>query len=114
MKVSEEFPSKYLKAADLNGAQPTLQIAEVVKEEVGQDKQKKMVLYFQDRKKGLVLNKTNSAALAAKFGDDTTDWVGKNAQLFTELVHFQGRTTDGLRVRPMVTLKQELSDEIPF
>jgi hypothetical protein len=114
MKVSQEFPSKYLKAADLNGSQPTLKIESVVKEEVGRELQKKMVCYFEGRQKGLVLNKTNSNVLAFKFGDDTEEWIGKSVELYSEPVTFQGRTTDGLRVRPLVPAKQELNDVIPF
>jgi hypothetical protein len=60
------------------------------------------------------LNKTNSNTLAHKLGDDTDEWVGKSVQLYSEPVYFQGKTTDGLRVRPMVPVKQELDDEIPF
>lgn len=60
------------------------------------------------------MNKTNCNALAFKFGDDTDGWIGKSVQLFSEPVYFQGKTTDGLRVRPMVPVKQELNDEIPF
>jgi hypothetical protein len=119
MKVSEEFPSKYLKASDLNGSQPTLKIESVLKEEVGRDNQQKMVTYFEGRQKGLVLNKTNSNTLTYKFGDDTDEWIGKSVQLYSEPVYFQGKTTDGLRVRPAAVrpaapMKQELNDETPF
>jgi hypothetical protein len=114
MTVSEAFPSKFLKASDINGSEPTLVITSVVLEEVGQDRQEKMVAYFKGKQKGLVLNKTNSHALAGKFGDDTDGWTGKSVQLFSEPVYFQGRKTDGLRLRPVAPAKQDLNDEIPF
>jgi hypothetical protein len=118
MKVSEAFPSKYFKASDLNGEQPTLNIDTVVREEVGKENELKLVVYFQGRQKGLVMNKTNSHALANRFGDETDHWIGKSVQLYSEPVFFQGRTTDGLRVRPVASpapsTKQELNDAIPF
>ena len=86
----------------------------VTLEEVGQDREQKMVAYFRGKQKGLVLNKTNSHALASKFGDDTDDWSGKSVQLYSEPVFFQGRKTDGLRLRPVAAAKQELNDETPF
>lgn len=112
MKVSEEFPSKYLKSSDLNGKEPVLKINSVTKEEVGKEKQKKMVIYFAGKQKGMVLNKTNSEKMAYKFGDDTDDWAGQSVQLYTELVQFQGQKHEGLRLRPSVAT--ELNDEIPF
>jgi hypothetical protein len=114
VKVSEEFPSKYFKASDLNGGQPTLKIDSVVKEEVGKEGDRKMVVYFQGKQKGLVLNKINSNTLAYKLGDDTDEWVGQFVQLYSEPVFFQGQTTEGLRVRPGSPPKRELNDEIPF
>jgi hypothetical protein len=114
MKVSEAFPSKFLKATDVNGSEPTLVIDTVVQEEVGRENEQKMVLYFKGKQKGLVLNKTNSHVLASKFGDDTDDWSGKSVQLYSEPVYFQGKKTDGLRVRPVAPAKAPLDDAIPF
>jgi hypothetical protein len=33
-------------------------------------------------------------------------------QLYSEVVHFQGKTVDGLRVRP--TMAAQLDDPVPF
>ena len=58
--VSDAFPSNYLKAADLNNRTVKVAIDKVTFEEIGQEKDKKPVMYFADVKKGLVLNKTNA------------------------------------------------------
>ena len=50
MKVSEEFPSKYLKASDLNGKQVKVTISHVTREAVGDDD--RLVAYFEGKKKG--------------------------------------------------------------
>jgi hypothetical protein len=112
VKISEQFPSKYLKAADLAGKEPQLKIDSVTQEEVGQEREKKMVVYFEGKQRGMVLNRTNAERLAHKFGDDTSDWAGKSVQLYSEVVHFQGKTVDGLRVRP--TMAAQLDDPVPF
>ena len=62
MKFSQMFPSKYLRADDLNGATVTATIAKIELEEIADD-EVKPVLSFQGREKKLVLNKTNGAVL---------------------------------------------------
>jgi hypothetical protein len=116
VKISEQFPSKYLKASDLAGKEPQLKIGSVCQEEVGQEREKKMVVYFEGKQRGMVLNRTNAERLSHKFGDDTDGWAGQSVQLYSEVVHFQGKTVDGLRVRPVAAApaKQDLNDAIPF
>ena len=46
MKISDVFPSKYLKAEDLEGANVTVTIEEVNREEVGPKKESKLVISF--------------------------------------------------------------------
>jgi hypothetical protein len=53
MRRSERFPSKYVQAADLPEDGVTVVIDHLRMEEVGQEKHKKPVLYFQGAKKGL-------------------------------------------------------------
>ncbi len=101
MRISEAYPSKYLKTADLGGQDRTAKIRACVEEELGQgsEKETKPVLYFDGGKKGLVLNKTNATAIAEDYGDDTEAWVGREIALFIQKVSFQGKTVQGLRVR---------------
>src|SRR4026209_2145377 len=83
MKISQLFPSKYVKAADLNGKTVTLTIAKLVVEELGHsaEKEKKPVLYFQKATKGLVLNRTNAMTIAGLYGDEADDWPGKRISI---------------------------------
>jgi hypothetical protein len=99
MRISEMYPSKYLKAADINGER-TLTISNVVYEEVGQDREKKPVVQFSDESKSLVLNKTNALRLEFVAGsDDTGDWRGLEITLYTELVSFGGKSGPAIRVK---------------
>ena len=99
MKSTDIFPSKYLKSADLQGREPTVIIARVVMEDFTNG-ERKPIMYFQGKEKGMVLNRTNWDRIAFLYGDESDDWAGKRIQLYVELVNFQGKTTEGLRVRP--------------
>lgn len=97
MKISEEFPSKYLKSSDLKGQEVRVTMARVEREEIGQDK--KLVLYFKGKEKGMVLNKTNANTIGDFYGDDSDDWYDQPLILFAIRTEYQGKPVDGLRVR---------------
>ncbi len=101
MKISDAFPSNYVKAADLNGKPCPLTIRTCVLEELGQgnDKEQKPVLSFNGAQKGLVLNKTNSNTIADAYSDATANWEGKPVEVYPTQVEFKGKLVDGIRVR---------------
>lgn len=99
MLISSAFPSKYLKAEDLQGRNVTVVIDRVEMDEVGKDKDIKPIVYFQGKEKGVVLNKTNSNAIAAAFGDDTDNWTGAEVVLFEVMTDFEGKTVAAIRIR---------------
>jgi hypothetical protein len=92
--------SKYLKAADLNGDKK-FKIKTVTEEMIGmgQDKEKKLVVWFTNDSRGLVCNKTNIRTLIGAYGDDTAGWVGKIIIAFSTMVDMRGKMLPGLRVR---------------
>ncbi len=97
--VSDAFPSNFLKAADLNNRTIKVKIDKVVFEEIGQNKDKKPVMYFDKVQKGLVLNKTNATQIATTHGDHMEGWTGKEIELFSQMVPFQGQNVAAIRVR---------------
>ena len=100
-KLGEVFPSKWLKAEELDG-DTVLTITEVKIEVMGQgrDADSKPVLYFQEIEKGFVANKTNSNTLAKLLrSDDTDDWVGHQITIYPTDVEFKGEMVPGIRVR---------------
>ncbi len=100
MKISEAYPSKTLKADDIQ-EDTTYTIREVQMEKLGSgdDADTKPVVYFEEVEKGFVLNKTNASTIEKLHGDDTDDWIGKKITLFATEVDFQGRQTMAIRVR---------------
>ena len=97
MKISETFPSKYLKAADLQGREVRVVMQNVESEKVGDDN--KPVLYFKGKDRGLCLNKTNSSTIADAYGDDTEDWFDQPLILFSAMVEYAGKMGPAIRVR---------------
>ena len=97
MKTSDAFPSNYLKASDLNGKGVRVTIESVTMEKLGDDK--KLVLHFVGKDKGLVLNKTNASRITdAVQSDETDDWSGWKITLYSCKVDYQGKRVDAIRV----------------
>lgn len=114
MKIGSAFPSKYLKADDLQGKEVTLIIHRVEMEDVsGDNSEHKPVMYFMGKQKGLVLNKTNADTCRLAFGsDETEEWHGKSIVIYPATTNFQGRTVPCLRLR--VPAEAAGVDDPPF
>ena len=110
MKLNDLYPSRFLKADDLDGKEVTYTISDVAMEEIGQERERKPVLSFKDSNKSMVLNKTNGLAIAAMYGEDTKAWAGKAVTLKAVRVPFGGKLVDSIRV------KQDANpgDSVPF
>ncbi len=115
MRISESYPSKYLKAADLDGQDRTVTISSCVKELIGQgvDQEPKPVVYFNGGKKGLILNVTNARAIAEDYGDDTETWPGREIVLLVREVDFKGKLTPAIRVRVPAAAPQPTVQHAP-
>jgi hypothetical protein len=113
MNINGAFPSKWLKAADI-ADDTTLEIAGVDMEDVAGDGEAKPVVYFTGSDKGLVLNKTNSTAIAGLYGVETEDWVGKAVTLFPTQTEFQGKPVECIRVRLKKPAGAAVTDDLPF
>ena len=92
--------SRYFKAADQQ-TEKKLRIKDVTEEEigVGKDKERKLVVWFTNDERGLVLNRTNNRTLRGAFGDICDGWKGKIVVLFPTQDDFRGRMVPVLRVR---------------
>ncbi len=100
------FPDeKYLGAWDLEESKSGVVVViermgvEELKSQRGTDH--KPVAYFKGKKKGMVLNKTNCKTIAALYGTDTKDWIGKPIKIFaTTCSAAGGEIVECLRVKP--------------
>ena len=97
MKISNSFPSTYLRHSDLDGRDFVLTMDQIRMEKVGDDD--KPVLYFQNANKGLVLNKTNANMVVSLYGDETTNWKGQRIVAFPTTTEYQSRTVDCIRLK---------------
>lgn len=131
-KRDDVFPSKYLKAADLNGKPIAVTIEsaplETLKNPAGEE-QTKTVLHFKKAKKTLPLNRVNWDAVADTTGeDDSENWTGHQIELYPDKTQMAGKTVDCIRVRAPAqrelpkakppetkpSAAEEMADEIPF
>ena len=104
MKFTDMFPSNYLKAEDLQGSKLKVTIADVVRERLGDDE--KSVLYFREKKKGLVLNVTNGKSVMKIAGsDDSNDWEGTQINLYATEVDFKGDRVPAIRIEDDVPVR---------
>jgi arabinogalactan endo-1,4-beta-galactosidase len=110
MNINDQFPSKYLKASDLQGRQVTVKMARVEQEKIGDDE--KPILYFQGKERGVVLNKTNANNIAAIYGYETDDWYGKEITLVEAMVDFQGKSVPAIRMKAPRVAPQRREDPI--
>jgi hypothetical protein len=91
--------SRCLKAVDLD-RERKFRIKSVTEELFGaEQKEKKLVVWFHNDKRGLVLNKTNNRTIRGAFGDPVDGWVDKIIAIFPTMVDLRGKLTPALRVR---------------
>ena len=129
MKIGEMKESNYIKKEDVGVNGKNLTIHELKHENVAGENhppEHKWVIYFNEAKKGLVLNQTNIALIAHVVGsEETNDWTGHQIQLFEDpTVGYAGKITGGIRVRhasaaalvtpQTVAPNNDFDDDVPF
>lgn len=128
MKLSEAFPSNFLKAEDLGGKPVTLTIEAIDFDEIGQgrDKEKKLIITFRKTDKKLICNKTNATTIGKLYGEDTDAWVGQRITIMPREVEYQGEMVWSIRVslqKPAATATKPVepepepagdTDDVPF
>jgi hypothetical protein len=92
--------SRFLKAQDLT-AEKKFRIKSVTEEEIGigKDKERKLVVWFTNDERGLVLNRVNNRTIRGAFGDACDGWTSKVIAVFPTMAEFRGEMKPALRVR---------------
>jgi hypothetical protein len=98
--ASDYDQSRFFKAADLT-QEKKLRIKDVTEEWIGTgaDKEKKLVVWFTNDERGLVLNRVNNRTIRGAFGDPIEGWKGKIIILFPTMAEFRGKMGPAIRVR---------------
>lgn len=99
------FDRDFVGSWDLAGRDVTVTIKSAKAEQLnvqGGRKSKKPVLHFVEAEKGLALNKTNAKVIAAMYGNDTREWVGKRITLYPTTTQFGDQRVDCIRIRPKI------------
>jgi len=102
MDINAAFPSDFLKTNDLQGREVPVTIDRVEMQEVGPDKELLPVVYFRNKVKGMVLNKTNSHTISDLYGSETNNWAGQKIILWPTQTDFGGRQVACIRVKIVV------------
>ena len=99
--LDELYPSKFLKAADLQGKECTVEIEKITIEEFEDrgGKKKKIVSHFKNATKAFVCNKTNARAIGKFCGHNTDEWPGNRVTLYPTVVDYAGDQVDTIRVK---------------
>jgi len=105
MKLSETFPSKWLKGDDLGENQPIVTIEDVTIEEFDNNrtgkKDRKIALHFVGKDKGMICNTGMRNIVGGFFGDDTDDWIGKRIRIMAvPFTNDKGETSMVCRIHP--------------
>ena len=104
------FDSKYLGAwhlVDAQGAKSdkTLTIDRVEAQKIigeGGKQDKKPVIFFARLDVPMICNKVNGKTIAAMYGTDTRNWVGKRITLYSTTTSVGGKEVECIRVRPAI------------
>lgn len=107
MDVRSLFDKAYLYAYDLQGKDVTVTISKVTGGTLtgkGGKSNKKPVVFFQGKEKGLALNITNARTIAAMYGNSfrSEDWIGKRITLYPTTTTFGPDTVECIRIRPTI------------
>jgi len=89
--------TRFHKAAD-HQTEVRLKVRAVTEEKMA-DGEVKLVVWFTNDKRGLVLNRVNNRTIRAAYGDAVDGWIGKIIVLFPTTAEFRGKMGPALRVR---------------
>lgn len=123
MNADALVQGQYIKGAEFGAtlpATPTWTIRAASIEEVPSlkpgakegDIERKGVVWFEEERRGWVINRTNLECVKALLGDDTDAWIGKRITLHQQMVSVGPRKEPGVRVLGAPHLTEPMTVEI--
>jgi len=107
MQANELCPAPHIEAADLCGKEKVVTIKSVAFADVGPEKQRKGIIYFEEFPRAMVLNRTNTKRIISLYGNETDSWPGKRLTLYPSEADFNGNTVPCIRVREQFPKKAD-------
>lgn len=99
MKRNQIFPSRWLRATDLAREGQQVTIRNVTVEKIGEEREEKAIMSFDELDKELVVNVTNWTSIEELTGEDDSDnWAGHAIKLVRVRVPFGGKNVEAIRV----------------
>lgn len=99
MDISNRLGGRWLKCADLPRPRQRWQINAVTEElMMPDDHETRIVLWFREIDKGLVLNVTNMRTVSDAYGYQTDDWIGQLIEVRKDKTDFNGKRVDCIRL----------------
>jgi hypothetical protein len=130
MGFFDRFDSPYLTPDDIRPRR-RVTLVEYCEEQMGTPRVTKLVAYFRELSKGLVINKTRGRKLIAAFGKDPQNHIGRVIDLVVTMTQFEGESVETIGIeipeqaparpsdnKPNLRLDAEAArtteDDIPF
>ena len=118
MKLAQMFPRRYATGDDLQGRAITLTIASISREKMHPQSNapevEKWVVYFEEAKKGVVLNRTLAYQIAEFLSsEETDDWIGKKITIFPQPMMVAGKKVTAIRARAVRGAPEAGGEAIP-
>lgn len=116
------YDSDYIGSWDLGDREIAVEIASVKPHKIparkkGERPKRKLLIHFKGAKtgKGYVCNVTNAKIIAALYGDDIEQWVGKRISLYVGMVNAYGEMHKSIMVKDRAPTgkTQEIPDSPP-
>lgn len=115
MRIADVYPSRYLKASDLDD--PTrARVTAITTELFGEKKEPKFVFTLTGQTKPFVCNVTSARTMEELTGsDDADDWIGTEVMLKPTKVSMSGKMVDSILLSraPVVRPAKKAVDAAP-
>jgi len=102
-RTLQDSDNRYVAAFELGGKDVTLKIksAGSASVEGKNGSKRKLIIQFEGAKKPFLANATNCKTIAAMYGTDVENWVGKSITLFPTTTASPDGVVECIRVRPV-------------
>lgn len=91
----------------------TISGVEYVEVDSERGKERKLAVRFSETDAPMLANKTNVKRIAALYGPDTEDWIGKAITLYAEDVRAFGTVHRAIRVGPPAVTRRGRGQQLP-